>query len=79
MQIVFAGKTEKLYICTTLKQTVNRLHLKENDSVAQLVEHYTFNVVVLGSNPSGITKKESLSKAFFFYSSLYKLNEFYSS
>ncbi len=29
---------------------------KENDSVAQLVEHYTFNVVVLGSNPSGITR-----------------------
>ena len=26
------------------------------DSVAQLVEHYTFNVGVLGSNPSGITK-----------------------
>ena len=26
------------------------------DSVAQLVEHYTFNVVVLGSNPSGITR-----------------------
>jgi hypothetical protein len=25
------------------------------DSVAQLVEHYTFNVGVLGSNPSGIT------------------------
>jgi hypothetical protein len=29
---------------------------KTNDSVAQLVEHYTFNVVVLGSNPSGITR-----------------------
>jgi hypothetical protein len=27
-----------------------------NDSVAQLVEHNTFNVGVLGSNPSGITK-----------------------
>lgn len=25
------------------------------DLVAQLVEHYTFNVRVLGSNPSGIT------------------------
>jgi hypothetical protein len=35
------------------------LHLfigDDNDSVAQLVEHYTFNVVVLGSNPSGITE-----------------------
>ena len=28
-----------------------------NDSVAQLVEQYTFNVWVLGSNPSGITSK----------------------
>ena len=26
-----------------------------NDSVAQLVEQYTFNVWVLGSSPSGIT------------------------
>jgi hypothetical protein len=30
---------------------------KEIDLVAQLVEHYTFNVRVLGSNPSGITSK----------------------
>ncbi len=29
--------------------------LKILDSVAQLVEQYTFNVWVLGSNPSGIT------------------------
>ena len=28
----------------------------EYDSVAQLVEHNTFNVGVLGSNPSGITE-----------------------
>jgi hypothetical protein len=27
------------------------------DSVAQLVEQYTFNVWVLGSSPSGITQK----------------------
>ncbi len=32
---------------------------QNHDSVAQLVEHYTFNVRVLGSNPSGITKKAS--------------------
>ena len=32
-----------------------RLYREINDSVAQLVEHYTFNVGVLGSNPSGIT------------------------
>jgi hypothetical protein len=30
-----------------------------NDSVAQLVEHNTFNVGVLGSSPSGITKKST--------------------
>ena len=29
------------------------------DSIAQLVEHYTFNVRVLGSSPSGITKNHS--------------------
>ena len=29
---------------------------KRDDSVAQLVEHNTFNVGVLGSSPSGITK-----------------------
>jgi hypothetical protein len=34
----------------------NRLVLKKHDSVAQLVEQYTFNVWVLGSSPSGITK-----------------------
>jgi hypothetical protein len=33
------------------------MHLSNKlyDSVAQLVEQYTFNVWVLGSNPSGIT------------------------
>jgi hypothetical protein len=30
---------------------------KQYDSVAQLVEHNTFNVRVLGSSPSGITMK----------------------
>ncbi len=30
---------------------------KSKDSVAQLVEQYTFNVWVLGSSPSGITDK----------------------
>ncbi len=34
------------YICTR----------KQGDSVAQLVEHNTFNVGVLGSSPSWITK-----------------------
>jgi hypothetical protein len=33
----------------------NALFCRRQDSVAQLVEHYTFNVGVLGSSPSGIT------------------------
>lgn len=42
------------YICTP----------KTEDSVAQLVEHNTFNVGVLGSSPSWITKKPSFRLAF---------------
>ncbi len=37
------------------------------DSVAQLVEQYTFNVWVLGSNPSGITLMKALSKGRCFF------------
>ena len=33
------------------------MHPQISDSVAQLVEQYTFNVWALGSNPSGITKE----------------------
>jgi PP-loop superfamily ATP-utilizing enzyme len=43
---------DNAYICT----------LKTADSVAQLVEQYTFNVWALGSNPSGITRKSPLRK-----------------
>jgi hypothetical protein len=35
------------------------LAFSNNDSVAQLVEHFTFNEGVLGSNPSGITSCQS--------------------
>lgn len=37
------------YLCTPNDE-------KGNDSVAQLVEQYTFNVWALGSSPSGITE-----------------------
>src|SRR5690606_2398406 len=37
-------------------QTTKDSPTKGYDSVAQLVEQYTFNVWVLGSNPSRITK-----------------------
>ncbi len=39
--------------------------MKGEDSVAQLVEQYTFNVWALGSSPSGITKPQR--KLGFFY------------
>jgi hypothetical protein len=37
--------------------------VQKYDSVAQLVEQYTFNVWVLGSNPSGITTKPQIEKS----------------
>jgi hypothetical protein len=42
-----------------LVEPINKLIFAPSkpDSVAQLVEQYTFNVWALGSNPSGITKK----------------------
>ena len=43
----FWFKEKSVYLCTT----------KNGDSVAQLVEHNTFNVGVLGSSPRRITKK----------------------
>ena len=50
------GKVNIASIFALPKSTLG-LQLKcRLDSVAQLVEHYTFNVGVLGSNPSGITK-----------------------
>ncbi len=45
------------YFCTPQKG-------KRSDSVAQLVEQYTFNVWVLGSSPSGITKLRRKSGLF---------------
>ena len=44
------------YICLTFKENDLKEVLKNDDLVAQLVEHNTFNVGVLGSNPSQITK-----------------------
>ena len=37
-----------------------------DDSLAQLVEHNTFNVGVLGSNPKRITKKKNAKRHSFF-------------
>ena len=46
----------KPYFCIPKRRTAVCWN-RENDLVAQLVEQYTFNVWVLGSNPSRITKK----------------------
>jgi hypothetical protein len=40
------------------EKSVTREKRRNYDSVAQSVEHYTFNVRVLGSNPSGITDRK---------------------
>ena len=40
------------------------------DSVAQLVEQYTFNVWVLGSNPSRVTSKKN-SVSIFLYETVF--------
>ncbi len=48
------------YFCTTIHGN-NRKIVEKVDSVAQLVEQYTFNVWVLGSNPSGITNSSFIS------------------
>ena len=59
------------YICTCRKKAVP-LHRnskecteKRFDSLAQQVEHNTFNVGVLGSSPKRITKRNQLSPLFF--------------
>ena len=56
--------------------------LDENDSVAQLVEQYTFNVWVLGSSPSRITKPQIGLGLFSFMAYMYilyseKLKKYY--
>ncbi len=43
---------------------------KQDDSLAQQVEHNTFNVGVLGSNPKRITKRGLRKKSFFFFYTL---------
>ena len=60
----FGKKGMRQYFCTPNFQR-QRIFIRENfDSVAQLVEQYTFNVWVLGSSPSGITiSKEHLFKS----------------
>ena len=44
-------------ICYTFALANEKNGCMRLDSLAQLVEHNTFNVGVLGSSPSGITKR----------------------
>ena len=53
--VKFGNKNQKPYLCAP-----------NQDSVAQQVEHNTFNVGVLGSSPSWITKTEAKQKLGFF-------------
>ena len=43
------------------------LRCVSTDPLAQLVEHNTFNVGVLGSSPKRITKREAFCLSFLFY------------
>jgi hypothetical protein len=52
------------YLCTPNPKGTRENKFLFYDSVAQLVEQYTFNVWVLGSSPNGITfKNESLRES----------------
>jgi hypothetical protein len=52
-----------------IHRTIFAPALKKSESVAQLVEQYTFNVWVSGSNPDRLTEKLKilLAKAGFFF------------
>ena len=56
---MYSGRS--LYFCAH-KNGSAVFEVQGTDSVAQLVEQYTFNVRVLGSNPSGITKTLSANR-----------------
>ena len=69
VETIFFEKFGSYAICLIFALPKNRLYLflLVEDSVAQLVEHDTFNVGVLGSSPSGITKHKTflLTEGFF--------------
>ena len=59
---MFARLLESMYLCT--RKTKDALL---EDPLAQLVEHNTFNVGVLGSSPKRITKKGTRKGVLFMY------------
>ncbi len=64
--IMLCRSTKKLQIILLIIKKDVPLHslLKHNDPLAQLVEHNTFNVGVLGSSPKRITEGSSLDDPF---------------
>jgi hypothetical protein len=54
---IFAQLSDAPYFCIPIATVSESSHCKIGDSVAQLVEQYTFNVWALGSSPSRITPK----------------------
>ena len=52
----------RLFLHSQIKRGTEKY---KGDSVAQLVEQYTFNVWVLGSSPNGITKGREAQASFF--------------
>ena len=72
----FCSYKKSPYLCIAFESYP--LH-KQHDSLAQLVEHNTFNVGVLGSSPRRITDKtlkikqldKFLTAFFFLYTSIY--------
>ena len=72
---MFARLAKSMYLCT--RKTKNALL---EDPLAQLVEHNTFNVGVLGSSPKRITKEECLrisrfNDALSFLAEIYQLKK----
>ena len=57
---MFLNKNE--YLCTRIL----KMSAENGDPLAQSVEHHTFNVGVLGSNPKRITK-DGLKPSFFHF------------
>ena len=65
MKIIEKKQTKNLQRTIFSLSLQPQLRELQYDSVAQPVEHNTFNVGVLGSNPSWITKRTLEIKSFF--------------
>ena len=64
----FAQFKNSCYLCIAIE---GNLTANSGDSLAQLVEHNTFNVGVLGSSPRRITKTEAMLRFFYFTQALH--------